>query len=340
MNQSNKHYTVAAVIPAYNCQNYIERCIDSVLTQTRLPDEIIVVNDGSTDNTADILEKYTDKITVITQPNAGEGAARNTGIKSAKSDFIAFLDSDDQWLPEHIQTQMNILENNPNIVWTTGNFIKRQSIPNSQSPNYPVKKLKTILDSKNSFDSYFTAFVNHAYGHVNTMVISRKVILDAGLFREGLKIGADIDMWLRIAYKHPRVGFNPEPMAIYYIDIPNSAMRQQKPIEIFIDFINRHISLSRQHNMFDQFKPVAAFIVKRWIRGFLFSARGKDIKLLIKTCPELHSPTYRFIINILATFPKTTARTCHSISYITRKLKLRKELTTPPTKIQNYNNRV
>ena len=334
MNDSmNTHtYTVSAVIPAYNCQDYIKRCINSVLAQTQLPDEIIVVNDGSTDKTLEILDEYIDKITVITQPNSGEGAARNTGIRSAKSDFIAFLDSDDEWLPDYIQTQMQILENNHDLVWVAGNFKKCLCSQQRQAPDYPAQKFINLLGSKEYFDSYFIAFINKAHGCSNTMVVSRKVLIETGMFKEGLKIGADIDMWLRIAYKNPKIGFNPQPLSIYHIDIPTSAMHQQRPIDIYMDFIDRHINHAKENNMFEQFKPAGAFIAKRWVRGFLFSNRGRDIKLLINSHPELYSMRYRFIINILATFPGATAAMCRFISTLVRKLGLSKQIKNPPPK--------
>ena len=91
---------LSIIIPAYNTEKYIKQCIDSVINIRNIENEIIVVNDGSTDRTKDILKEYTennDRIKVITQENQGASAARNTGIKASKGDYIYFLDSDD-WI--------------------------------------------------------------------------------------------------------------------------------------------------------------------------------------------------------------------------------------------------
>ena len=89
---------LSIIIPAYNTEKYIEQCIDSVINIRNIENEIIVINDGSTDRTKDILKEYTennDRIKVITQENQGASAARNTGIKASTGDYIYFLDSDD-----------------------------------------------------------------------------------------------------------------------------------------------------------------------------------------------------------------------------------------------------
>ena len=102
-NNSANSIRISAVIPAYNCEKYIGRAIQSVLSQTRPVDEIIVVDDGSTDTTAEIVRSFGDKVKLIQQENAGECAARNTGIKAASCQWVAFLDADDEWLPEKIE---------------------------------------------------------------------------------------------------------------------------------------------------------------------------------------------------------------------------------------------
>ena len=94
-NQDDR-FSVSVVIPAYNLGSLVARAIESVLSQSRLADEIIVVDDGSSDDTAEHIKKYGDKVKYIYQENAGLAAARNTGIQAAKSDWIAFLDGDDE----------------------------------------------------------------------------------------------------------------------------------------------------------------------------------------------------------------------------------------------------
>lgn len=97
--------TITVVIPAYNAAKYLGEALESVLTQTRRPDEIIVIDDGSTDDTTQVIERFGKAVVTIRQQNAGEGAARNAGIRAARGDYIAFLDADDVCAPERLDRQ-------------------------------------------------------------------------------------------------------------------------------------------------------------------------------------------------------------------------------------------
>src|SRR5947209_609603 len=97
---------VSVIIPAYNYATYLPKAIDSVLKQRFTNYEIIVVDDGSTDNTADLIAKYGDRVRYVYQKNAGLPSARNTGIKAARGDYVGFLDADDEWHPNFLQNAM------------------------------------------------------------------------------------------------------------------------------------------------------------------------------------------------------------------------------------------
>src|SRR3990170_2838516 len=103
---------VSVIIPTYNREKYIVETLQSVFAQTFTDYEVIVIDDGSTDNTADVLRPYLDRIVYIRKPNGGQGSARNVGIKVAKGEYIAFLDSDDLWMPEKLELQVKYLDNN------------------------------------------------------------------------------------------------------------------------------------------------------------------------------------------------------------------------------------
>ena len=120
--EGKKSYTISAVIPAYNAEKYIARTLESVLSQTRPADEIIVVDDGSTDGTCEVVKSFGEKVRYIHQENAGVSAARNTGIENARCELIAFLDADDEWLAEYLQIQMQLFDKNPDLAWATANY--------------------------------------------------------------------------------------------------------------------------------------------------------------------------------------------------------------------------
>ena len=105
--------SISVLIPAYNCSRTIQATLDSVLSQTLPPDEVIVVDDGSTDNTSAILDSYGQQITVLRQPNRGAAAARNALVKKAGGDLVAFLDSDDLWNPTYLEVQRRLFEEHP-----------------------------------------------------------------------------------------------------------------------------------------------------------------------------------------------------------------------------------
>ena len=106
---------VSVVIPSFNYARFLVDCVDSALAQTYPHREIIVVDDGSTDNTRQVLEHYGDKIVYIHQSNQGLSQARNTGIHAAKGEFIALLDSDDLWHPRKLELQIRCMKDHPEI---------------------------------------------------------------------------------------------------------------------------------------------------------------------------------------------------------------------------------
>ena len=122
---------VSVIIPAYNAAPFIAQTIESVLGQTFRNFEVIVVNDGSPD-TAELereLQSYMDRIRYQTQPNAGPSSARNLGIREARGEFVAFLDSDDAWLPDYLATQMKILIADPSIDLLYSNGVVIGDVP-------------------------------------------------------------------------------------------------------------------------------------------------------------------------------------------------------------------
>lgn len=112
---------ISAIITGYNYARFLPAAIESVLAQTRVPEEIIVVDDGSTDNTAEVVGRYADRgVRYIFRQNGGVSAARNTGIRASKGDLIAFLDGDDRWLPEKTALQLAHFERYPSAGIVTG----------------------------------------------------------------------------------------------------------------------------------------------------------------------------------------------------------------------------
>lgn len=183
---------ITVVIPAYNSARYICDAIDSVLNQTFKDYEIIVVDDGSTDNTMEVLKKYETVIRYIFQENKGPNAARNAGIINSSASYIAFLDADDVWLPQKLEKQMELLSAEPELGLVGCGFYKIDESDNIiQQANGASYKDRGSLLKDLSIRSI-------ASGSASGIIISRECFKKSGLFDESLRGSEDRDMWLRI----------------------------------------------------------------------------------------------------------------------------------------------
>ena len=323
---------VSVVIPAYNIEEYIGRAIKSVLAQTRPADEIIVVDDGSTDGTAAEIKKFDEQVRYIRQENSGPGAARNTGIKAARYEWIAFLDGDDEWLSEHLRQQIELLERNRDLMWSCGNFICCLCDENRKGPRIEPDRAKAILGKREYFDNYFLACQHKAVANSDTVLIRREVFEEAGLFKESPKISEDIDMWWRIAYRWPKVGYVAEPSAVYHMSRNNGLTEEfkHKKLRIHIELLQRHLKLAAKHHQLEQFEPLAGFLVTSWIRGMLFENNAVGIQNLLERFGYLVKPGFRVVVRLLIVWPGLTAGICHAISRVVRFFKLRRQIIRRP----------
>lgn len=288
---------ISAIIPAYNAENTIVRAIQSVLNQTRPADEIIVVDDGSTDQTADAVRSFGNKIILICQDNAGVSVARNTGIEAACGDWIAFLDCDDEWLPEKLRLQSEHLSRNPDLHWTAGNYYRchceqnHRHVPDMSQGS--IDACRTFLSGREFFDDYFKAYVLLAKGHTDTTLIRRDLLFEAGLFLPGQKRMNDIDMWFRIAYIRPRFGFVFEPLAVYHLSVPGSIIKIHTDWRLIDEFLQRHFELARKADRTDVFRSCAAIGLSYWMRILMIEGSGNGIRRLIRNYGDLLKPSFR-----------------------------------------------
>ena len=196
---------ISLIIPTYNRCSLLKRALNSVLEQTRLPDEIIVVDDGSTDNTVDMLNNEFPQVTTITHVNKGVSAARNSGIQQAKGDWIAFLDSDDTWLAEKLAAQIRALQQAPDFkVCHTEEIWIRNGV-----------RVNAMHKHKKIGGWIFKQCLPLCAMSPSSIMIHRSVFADVGLFDESLPACEDYDLWLRICAKYP-VLFIEQPLINKY----------------------------------------------------------------------------------------------------------------------------
>ena len=305
--ENDSSYSVSTVIPAYNAEAYIGRAIDSVLAQGHPADEIIVVDDGSTDGTGAVVKKYGENVRYICLPNAGASAARNAGIKAAKSGWIAFLDSDDEWLPENLELQLALLQRNKHLLWSTANFVRCNCNTETKVNDLRgemLDKAKSLIGDNEYFESYFKAFEFHAVGCCDNMVIRRDVLIESGLFTVGQLRINDMDMWFRIAYRYPQIGYVFKETAIAHRDVPDSITKTYTDSNIIDSFLQRHLMLAAEHNHADDFKPCAEIMLRWWIHWMLKAGHAREVRGFLKKYHLLLGHYFRMTAYIYSLFPK------------------------------------
>jgi GT2 family glycosyltransferase len=196
---------VSVIIPTYNRAAVLGRALDSVLAQTYQDVEIFVVDDGSTDQTAELLHTYVPRVTVLTQANSGISRARNRGIHASSGEYVAFLDSDDAWLPRKLERQIDILTHQPDIpVCHTEEIWIRRGV-----------RVNPMQKHHKSGGYIFPACLPFCVISPSAALIRRALFEMVGYFDERLPVCEDYDLWLRIAKTYP-VAFIAEPLIVKY----------------------------------------------------------------------------------------------------------------------------
>lgn len=200
--------TVSVIITTYNYADFILDAIESVLAQSRPADEIIVIDDGSTDATADLIAPYVERgvLRYIVQENQGPSEARNRGIRESSGEYLAFLDADDTWVPNKLQLQVDWLVEHPHASMVTGQMewwhVSRneRKIVAFGAPSREVLKREIV--------------VRNIVGNPSMVLIRRSAIETAGLYDTALRWGQDWEIFIRLA-RVGEVGFLQEPVIVY-----------------------------------------------------------------------------------------------------------------------------
>ncbi|WP_400076779.1 glycosyltransferase family 2 protein [Winogradskyella sp. R77965] len=208
---------VSIVIPAYNKQDSILETLNSVFSQSFKNFEVIVIDDGSTDNTQEVIKSFKKDIVYLFQENKGQGAARNTGIKAAKGNYVVFLDADDYWEPTFLERCHDFLENHPNLVAV--NTAQRTIYNKNVSEIHPKALIK---ENPVVIDDFFKVWAEHDHIRTGTAMIRMKTVKQAGLQNPDLRISQDLEYWGLIA-TYGKWGFIPEPLWV-----GNSRMHAKK----------------------------------------------------------------------------------------------------------------
>jgi len=207
---------VSVIIPSYKTADLIPACLDSVFAQTFSDFEAIVVNDGSPDTPEleKVVQPYSDRIVYIKQENKRAAAARNTAIRHARGEFLAFLDSDDTWLPDHLANQMSLFAADPSLGLTYANALlvgdPRREIPFTElCPSHGEATFEALIEERCQVP-------------ISTVVVRKKAVVDVGMFNEKLPRCDDYDLWVRIAFHGNKIGYTSKVQARLFIGRPGS----------------------------------------------------------------------------------------------------------------------
>jgi len=187
---------VSVVIPAYNADKSIKRCIESALTQTYKPTEIIVVNDGSIDATEEIVKSFGERIIYTAQKNQGETAARNKGFSLAKGEYITFIDHDDYWHPEFISSCMEFLHAHPNAIAVSVGSEHRSALKDYKT-YMPSFLADTSAQGKEAFviGNFFDFWAVNNHICAGSVMLHHSIIEKAGGQRTDLALSGDLEYW-------------------------------------------------------------------------------------------------------------------------------------------------
>ncbi len=223
---------VSIIIPAYNSAHFLGTTILSVMKQAYDDYEIVIVDDGSTDNTREIVKSFPGVCTYLYQRNAGPSAARNRGIENSNGELIAFLDADDAWLPGKLHAQVAIMDQNPEVgLVETGSFLCDDHL-------YPVRYLPPARLRGQVFEEML---IESKVPNTSTVLVRRIHLQQAGGFDSTYRNVEDYELWLRLA-QLCRFDYLEEAFAYQRVHEGHSLKDGRYMLEMYSNIVSRHVS--------------------------------------------------------------------------------------------------
>lgn len=275
---------VSVIVPVYNRETLVSQTIDSILSQTYKDFEIIVINDGSTDESLAIIKNYEaqfpNKVRVIDQPNQGQIIARNNGIRVAKGEYIAFLDSDDLWMPRKLERQIPLFEEGVGLVYSGVEIIDEKGSTVRVEPA----------------DASITGYIfpqllvkNRMTG--GTVVVTAEALRRVGLFSSDFQAAENWDLWLRIC-KTYRACTVADPLTKYRIHSSNMSSDAQLMIRAKLQIMEKHSDIGSQDSQIARFSRLA-YADYHYRKGINFFSNG-DYSFARKEFISVFSFSYKY----------------------------------------------
>ena len=261
----------SVVIPAYNAETFIVRAIDSVLAQTWPAHEILVVDDGSTDATADMVAKHGDRVRYLHQDNAGVSAARNAGARAATGDWLAFLDADDWYYPDRLKRHAEWIEQDGSLDFLTGDYDYCRPDGSRISGSMEIHESGRAMLAKASgagtvamTAEELEPFVADHFGDTHTLSVPRRTFLDLDGYPTGYRVCEDVFFLVKLCAISRRIGVVCEPLAAYVIHEASATRRD--PLRAQFDNVRTLVDMDAAALAF----PAG---VRRGVRGRLTQGR-------------------------------------------------------------------
>jgi len=302
---------LSVVIPAYNIEKFILPAVRSVLSQEVESMEVIVVDDGSTDSTAEVVTSIRDdRLRLIRQANRGLAGTRNTGIRHSLGKYIAFLDGDDVWFPHKIRKQLELMESDANLgfTYTYSAYINERGERSGQLWVTSVR------------EPSFMDLIKRNHVMASSVMARKECLLQAGLFDENLRACEDQEFWVRILYKTKYKGrLLPEVLAGYRVRADSLTLNfahqldnAYKVMEKFAGYIPEFTQHLKQRSMAEAYRIASR---KALSEGQLQVA-GQLMCESMQLCPTIVLKDPRaFVTFLLVTFPKVLPKSCQQIPY-------------------------
>ncbi len=281
---------ISVVIPLFNKAGAVQRTIESVLKQSVLPTEIIVVNDGSTDGSEQVVEKLNHPlIRLVQQSNAGVSAARNKGIEMAKGEWIAFLDADDIWDPLFLETISSLHTGYPRAVVLATAYLYEDHLQNRK----PVSlNALSFAGERGLLNNYFeVASVSNPPICSSAVVVKRRTMLDVGGFPVGVTAGEDLLVWAILASRF-EIAYSTRPLSVFVLDPAHSYAGKPTRIPADVDIVGKRLK-----GLFKSDPDTLGLgsYIAHWhkMRASVYLRLGKRLKSVVQVFKSLRFAPYQ-----------------------------------------------
>lgn len=233
---------VSAIIPTYNRASLLVEAVESALTQRRPPDEILVIDDGSRDDTAARMAAYGERVRYVRQANAGPSAARNHGFRFARGEYLALLDSDDLWTPDRLERQLEVLTRHPETDVLFGREVLFGTGQPDRDWNLHDPEVRRVLaQTTGPLSPVLPLLIRENVVPTSTALFRRALLDRAGGIDESLRQAEDWDLWLRFALAGARFAHVPAPLCRRRMHDSNLIHDKEARMQATLAVLERHL---------------------------------------------------------------------------------------------------